>query len=222
MLCNIGNRRLKCFGCTEFFINLCLFQAYEIMMRWRSCKWILYFLRNNLYCLLKFLKSKHISVKFAALTKISTVWKTKKPKFRSLDFKYDFMYRCKKKKNYILQKFRERIFFSTFTIYNIGELLMLCNLLNLSIYGPFHFPSNNFQITKKNCLWVEGVGKMLIEQNEKRKIIISALYHLHMYTNIWIWFCLSGVKKCFWLVHKLWSDCWPSVDWWPGRGKKWD
>lgn len=33
----------------------------------------------------------------------------------------------------------ERIFFPTFTIYNIGELLMLCNLLNLSIYGPFHF-----------------------------------------------------------------------------------
>lgn len=55
----------------------------------------------------------------------------------------------KKKKKHILQKFRERIFFSTFTIYNIGELLMLCNLLNLSIYGPFHFPSNNFQITKK-------------------------------------------------------------------------
>lgn len=55
----------------------------------------------------------------------------------------------KKKKKHILQKFRERIFFSTFTIYNIGKLLMLCNLLNLSIYGPFHFPSNNFQITKK-------------------------------------------------------------------------
>lgn len=89
-----------------------------------------------------------------------------------------------KKKNYILQKFRERIFFSTFTIYNIGELLMLCNLLNLSIYGPFHFPQTTFKLLKKNWLWMEGVGKMLIEQNEKRKIIISALYHLHMYTNI--------------------------------------
>lgn len=149
MLCNIGNRRLKCFGCTEFLINLCLFQAYEIIMRWRSCKWILYFLRNNLYCLLKFIKSKHISVKFAALTKISTVWKTKKPKFRSLDFKYDFMYRCKKKKITFCKNFEREFFFSTFTIYNICELLMLCNLLNLSISGPFHFPSNNFQITKK-------------------------------------------------------------------------
>lgn len=89
-----------------------------------------------------------------------------------------------KKKKLHSAKISREFFFSTFTIYNIGESLMLCNLLNLPIYGPFHFPSNNFQITKKNCLWVEGVGKMLIEQNEKRMIIISALYHLHMYTNI--------------------------------------
>lgn len=89
----------------------------------------------------------------------------------------------KKKKLHSAKISREN-FFLHFYHLQIGELLMLCNLLNLSIYGPFHFPSNNFQITKKNCLWMEGVGKMLIEQNEKRKIIISALYHLHMYTNI--------------------------------------
>lgn len=90
----------------------------------------------------------------------------------------------KKNKITFCKNFEREFFFSTFTIYNIGEWLMLCNLFNLSIYGPFHFPSNNFQITKKNCHWMEGVGKMLIEQNEKKKIIISALYYLHMYTNI--------------------------------------
>lgn len=89
-----------------------------------------------------------------------------------------------KKKITFCKNFEREFFFSTFTIYNIGELLMLCNLLNLSIYGPFHFPQTTFKLLKKNCLWMEGVGKMLIEQNEKRKIIISALYHLHMYTNI--------------------------------------
>lgn len=54
----------------------------------------------------------------------------------------------KKKKLHSAKISREN-FFLHFYHLQIGELLMLCNLLNLSIYGPFHFPSNNFQITKK-------------------------------------------------------------------------
>lgn len=49
---------------------------------------------------------------------------------------------------------------------------------------PSIFRQTTFKLLKKNCLWMEGVGKMLIEQNEKRKIIITSLYHLHMYIDI--------------------------------------
>lgn len=54
----------------------------------------------------------------------------------------------KKKKSHSAKISRENFFFHFYHL-QLGELLMLCNLLNLSIYGPFHFPSNNFQITKK-------------------------------------------------------------------------
>lgn len=52
---------------------------------------------------------------------------------------------------------------------------------------PSIFRQTTFKLLKKNCLWMEGVGKMLIEQNEKKEdnhFSSISFTHVYQYMNM--------------------------------------